>query len=90
MVVLAIFSGLIGTLVGVRFRVVILLPIIFIGSAALAVIMADNVKSQTILAIVVFASSLQLGYVCALLLRPAISSVGNHVRWPLLGSPKLH
>lgn len=89
MIVLAVCSGLIGAVLGVRFRVVILFPVIFIGAIALAVVTTDATWSQTILAIVVFAASLQLGYVCTLLLRPAIASLGSHIRWPLLGNPKL-
>ncbi len=87
MVVLAICSGLIGALAGMRFRVFILFPIIFIGAVVLATITAS--WSQTILAIVVFTSSLQLGYVCTLLLRPTVVSLGGSVRLPFLGSPNL-
>ncbi|KIF66136.1 hypothetical protein HY68_37425 [Streptomyces sp. AcH 505] len=70
-----------------RFRVFILFPIIFVGSVALATLTAS--WSETTLAIVVFASSLQLGYVCTLLLRPTLVSLGGGVRLPFLGSPTL-
>ncbi|WP_315833647.1 hypothetical protein [Bradyrhizobium prioriisuperbiae] len=89
MVVLAVCSGLVGALLGLRFRVIVLFPFIFIGSAILIAIMPDATWPRTILAIAVFASALQLGYVCALLLRPAFSALGSHVRLPFLGSPKL-
>lgn len=89
MVVLAVCSGLVGALLGLRFRVIVLFPFIFIGSAILMAIMTDATWPRTILAIAVFVSSLQLGYVCALLLRPAFAALGSHIRLPFLGSPKL-
>ena len=90
MVVLAVCSGLVGALLGLRFRVIVLFPFIFIGSAILTTVMTDATWPRTLLAIAVYASSLQLGYVCALLLRPVFSALGGHIRLPFLGSPKLH
>lgn len=71
MFALALCSILIGSMLGIRFRFVILLPVIAVGSAALAVISnaQGGTLSQAALAIVVFASLLQFGYICAALLK---------------------
>jgi hypothetical protein len=72
-VALALCSILIGSVLGMRFRFVVLLPVIAVGSAALAVI--SNAQGgtllQTVLTIVVFASLLQFGYICAAVFKHA-------------------
>ncbi len=73
MIALALCSILIGSLLGIRFRFVVLLPIIALGSAALAAISTaqGGTLSQAALAIVVFASLLQFGYICAAVFKQA-------------------
>ena len=72
-IALALCSILIGSALGIRFRFVILLPAIAAGSTALAVISTaqGGTLSQAVLPIVVFASLLQFGYICAALLKHA-------------------
>ncbi len=74
MIALALCSFLIGSVLGIRFRFVVLLPIIAVGSAALAAISSaqGGTLSQAVLAIVVFASLLQFGYICAALFKHAV------------------
>lgn len=73
MIALGLCSILIGSMLGTRFRFVILLPVIAAGSAVLAVISTaqGGTLLQTVLAIVVFASLLQFGYICAVLFKHA-------------------
>lgn len=73
MIALALCSILIGSALGMRFRFVILPPVIAVGSTALAVISTaqGGTLSQAVLAIVVFASLLQFGYICAALFKHA-------------------
>ena len=73
MIALALCSILIGSALGIRFRFVVLLPVIAIGSAALAVVSTKQggTFSQTVLAIVVFSSLLQFGYICAAVFKQA-------------------
>lgn len=73
MIALALCSILIGSVLGIRFRFFILLPVVSIGSAALAVVSTAQGEtfSQAGLAIVVFASMLQFGYICAALFKQA-------------------
>jgi hypothetical protein len=72
-IALALCSVLFGSALGIRFRFVVLLPVIAVGSAALAVIatVQGGSLSQAVLAIVVFASLLQFGYICAALFKHA-------------------
>jgi hypothetical protein len=88
---LAICSALIGSILGIRFRFVVLLPIAFIGSIFLAASSIAQGKPffQALLTIVVFASILQLGYICGALLRHAVKPAHAAGRWSLLGSPRL-
>jgi hypothetical protein len=74
-VALALCSMLTGLALGIRFRFVILLPIIAVGAALLTAISAirGGALSQTVAAIVVFASLLQLGYICTALFRHVVS-----------------
>jgi hypothetical protein len=66
---LAVCSTLIGLVLGIRFRFLMLVPILFVGSVSLAAI--SMVQGQTLLqatlAAVVFAALLQFGYVCTAL-----------------------
>ncbi len=73
MIALALCSILIGSLLGIRFRFFVLLPVIAVGSATLAVISTaqGGTLSQAVLTIVVFASLLQFGYICAALFKHA-------------------
>ncbi|MDB5578026.1 MAG: hypothetical protein JWR80_3202 [Bradyrhizobium sp.] len=72
-IALALCSILIGSMLGMRFRFVILLPVIAVGSAALAAISAaqGGTLAQAVLTIVVFASLLQFGYICAAVFKHA-------------------
>ncbi len=77
MMMLAICSMLIGSTLAIRFRVIVLLPIIFLGSAVLATISAtpDEPFSRIALMVIVFAASLQLGYVFAAVMKHALIPV---------------
>jgi hypothetical protein len=90
-IALALCSILIGSMLGVRFRFVVLLPVTAVGSAALAAISTaqGGTLSQAALAIVVFASLLQFGYICAALFRHAVTPAYASRREAALGSPKL-
>ena len=76
MIALALCSILIGSALGIRFRFVVLLPVGAVGSAALAVISTaqGGTFSQVVLAIVVFASLLQFGYICTALFKHAVKA----------------
>lgn len=92
MIALALCSILIGSVLGIRFRFVILLPVIAIGAAVLAVISTaqGGTLSQAVLAIVVFASLLQFGYICAALFKHVAMPTYAKDREAALGTPKLH
>jgi hypothetical protein len=81
-IALALCSILMGSVLGMRFRFVVLLPIIAVGSAVLAVISnaQGGTLSQTVLGIVIFASLLQFGYICA--------AVFKHVALPVPASQR--
>lgn len=69
---IAIFSLLIGSLLGGRFRIFILPPAIVVGGAMIGAVSAWHGQgpAHIVVMIVVFAAVLQLGYLCgALLLR---------------------
>jgi hypothetical protein len=70
-ITLAICSTLIGSILGIRFRFFVVPPIIVLGAACFAVL--SNAQgatlSQTIVRIVIFATLLQLGYLCTALLK---------------------
>lgn len=68
----AIFSLLIGSLLGGRFRIFVLPPAIVLGGAMIGAVSAwqGQGPAHIVVMIVVFAAVLQLGYLCgALLLR---------------------
>ncbi|MBR1147266.1 hypothetical protein [Bradyrhizobium sp. AUGA SZCCT0431] len=71
MTTLAICSTLIGLVLGIRFRFLVLVPILFVGSVSLAAISMTQGQTllQAISAIVVFAALLQVGYACTALLK---------------------
>jgi hypothetical protein len=62
----AIFSLLIGSLLGGRFRIFILPPAIVFGGAIIGIVSAWHgyAAGHTVVTILVFASVLQLGYFC--------------------------
>lgn len=64
MFVLAAGSALIGFILGFRFRVLVLIPITMIGTAALIFTggLLLGPSSSIVAAIIVFATSLQVGY----------------------------
>jgi hypothetical protein len=88
---LAICSTLIGSVLGIRFRFIVLLPLVFLGSVGLVTFSIEEGESflQALSAIAVFASLLQLGYVCSAFLRHAATPAHAAGRWSLLGSPNL-
>jgi hypothetical protein len=88
---LAIWSTLIGSILGIRFKFIILLPLVFFGSVGLLATSIAEGKSflQTLLTIAVFVSLVQLGYICTALLRHAVIRTHAAWRWSLLGNPKL-
>jgi MFS-type transporter involved in bile tolerance (Atg22 family) len=90
-IALALCSILIGSVLGMRFRFIILLPIIAVGSAGLAAISIaqGGTLAQTALVIVVFASLLQFGYICAAVFKNATMPAYAKERTAALGSPKL-
>jgi len=83
MIMLAICSTLIGSALAIRFRFIVLLPMIFLGSVVLVTISAIHSEPFFRLAptVIVFATSLQLGYVFAALMK--------HVMIPVLGEMPL-
>ena len=91
MTTLVICSTLIGSVLGIRFRFPILLPVIFLGSIFLVIvsIIRDEPASQALWSVVVFAFLLQLGYVAAAWCRHAVTSAHAAGRLPVLGSPRL-
>jgi hypothetical protein len=90
MIMLAICSMLIGSTLAIRLRVVVLLPIIFLGSAVLVTISAIQSAPffQMALMVVVFATSLQLGYVFAALMKHALIPVLGQAPLRLQRNPK--
>ena len=78
MTTLAICSALIGLFLGIWFRFLVLVPILFVGSVSLAAISMtqDQTLLQAISAVMVFAVLLQVGYVCSSL----ISSIARAPR----------
>lgn len=73
MTTLAICSTLIGLVLGMRFRFLILVPILFVGSVSLAAISLAQGQTllQALLAVMVFGALLQFGYVCTALFTSA-------------------
>ncbi|CAN7488082.1 hypothetical protein LJR220_004433 [Bradyrhizobium sp. LjRoot220] len=69
MTTLAICSTLIGLVLGIRFRFLVLVPIVFVGAISLAAMSMAQGQTllQAITAVVVFAALLQFGYVCSAL-----------------------
>ena len=73
----AIFSLLIGSLLGGRFRIFILPPVIVLGAAILGAGSAwqGHDSTHTVVTILVFTAVLQLGYLCgALLIRSRVQA----------------
>ena len=90
MTMLAICSMLIGSTLAIRCRVIVLLPIIVLGSAVL--ITMSEIQgasfSRMALIVIVFAASLQLGYVVAALLKHAMIPVLRETPLRLQRNPK--
>ena len=74
---LVVFSLLIGSLLGGRFRIFILPPAIVVGAAMIGAVSAwqGQGSAHTVVAILVFAGVLQLGYLCGALLVRARAAV---------------
>ena len=90
MTMLAICCMLIGSTLAIRCRVIVLLPIIFLGSAVLVTTSAilGEAFSRIALMVIVFAASLQLGYVFAALLKHAMIPVLREMPLRLQRNPK--
>ena len=73
---IVVFSLLIGSLLGGRFRVFILPPAIVFGGAILGAVSAwqGHDSAHVVVAILVFATVLQLGYFCGAVLVRARAS----------------
>ena len=87
----AIFSLLIGSLLGGRFRIFILPPAIVLGATILGVGSAwqGHDSAHIVVTILVFASVLQLGYFCgAVLVRARAAGLSLQVR-TLVRQPQL-
>jgi len=73
----AVFSLLIGSLLGGRFRIFILPPAIVLGAAMIGAVWAwqGQGPAHMVVTILVFATMLQLGYLCgAMLIRARAAS----------------
>jgi hypothetical protein len=83
-----VFSLLIGSLLGGRFRIFILPPAIVLGAAILGALSAwhGNGAAHTVVMIFVFAAVLQLGYFCGALLVRARTAVYRGKAAPSLES----
>ena len=77
-----------GSVLGIRFRFLILPPVIVLGFIvmAAATIVQDMTFLQLIKSTVVFGSFLQLGFVLAAFRRRAGTVVDAASRWSLLGT----
>jgi hypothetical protein len=84
----AVFSLLIGSLLGGRFRIFILPPVIVLGAAILGAGSAwqGHGSAHTIVTILVFASVLQLGYFCGGVLVRAQASANRRKADPSFDS----
>lgn len=74
MTILALGSMLVGMVLGIRFRFIVLFPVLIVGSLALTAfaLMTDETAGRTLLSIIVVAGVMQLGYVCTSLLSAFI------------------
>ena len=79
MTALALGTMLIGMVLGTRFRVVILPPVIVAGSTALALyaILTGQSTWNAMQSIIVFAVVLQLGYACTALVVASVFHGGE-------------
>ena len=91
MITLAICSTLIGSILGIRFRFLALHSVIVLGAARFAAL--SNAQgatlSRTMVPIVIFATLLQLGYLCTAQLKHTVTPAHAGRRCPSLGTPKL-
>ncbi|MBR0868760.1 hypothetical protein JQ633_00205 [Bradyrhizobium tropiciagri] len=101
MTILALGSLLVGMVLGIRFRFIVLFPILIIGSLALTTIslMADEAAGQTLLSIVALAVPMQLGYVLTSLFAAFlfhgkqrdernIGTGADDTRWERIATPR--
>ena len=74
MTILALGSMLVGMVLGIRFRFIVLFPILIVGSLAVTAfaLMTDETAGRTLLSIIMVVGVMQLGYVCTSLLSAFI------------------
>jgi hypothetical protein len=87
---LAIISFLAGTALGLRYKVLILVPAVFLAMTLAAIIgvgSADHFWS-IVLAMVILGTAVQLGYLAGVAIRAAVGSIGV----PMIGgrNPELN
>ncbi len=80
MTILALGSLLVGMVLGIRFRFIVLFPVLIVGALALTTIsvMADEAAGRTLLSIVALAVPMQLGYVLTSLVAAFIFHGKQH------------
>lgn len=76
MIQLAISSFLVGAVFGLRFRVMVVMPLIVIGALAIGVVtLLTSHADSALLLIVAFASALQAGYMFGSLTRFTMAAI---------------
>jgi hypothetical protein len=88
---LAVCGALIGLVLGLRFKVLVLMPVVTVASVLLiaAGVWQGDTLTQTILSIVVFSCTLQAGYVCTAFFGHATSTTHAAERLPPLGTSRV-
>lgn len=76
---LIVLASLAGMIVGLNFKVVVLLPLVLIGAAAYATLAMEQGLGATILAMIVAAISIQGGYIIGLTGRDLFIQVLNRL-----------
>lgn len=76
---LIVLASLAGIIVGLKFKVVVLLPLVLMGSAAYVALSMEQGLGATILALVVAAVSIQGGYIIGLTGRDLFVQVLNRL-----------
>ena len=91
MIKLAILSAVIGSTLGVRFKVLVLVPVTFLGAGAVIAtsLLHGSTLPETAWAAVIFATLLQLGYLGTLLLRGNVAPRERTTQISLLSNPRL-
>jgi|HubBroStandDraft_6_1064221.scaffolds.fasta_scaffold359550_1 hypothetical protein len=92
MLTLTICGALVGALLGMRFRVLILVPSIVIGLAAGAVagIAGHEGAGMTVMTMLAVATALQLGYLCGTMTRHVVAASHTVARQSRSGSRPAH